>query len=739
LKSNWEEWDRRLNLVVDQCHFSYYLDGSYTCPDPNVHSKAALNWKSNDRALRAFILEHVSNVEYGIASQHTLAHDVYDALRKTHENLGIHAQVHLMKEVLDLRFSLAPPLNLRHTLDNIDRMHDRLTKMGKLDDDKFKILFIINALDSLPALQSTISELLQSSPSITSTDVKNRVIREEQLLAHRERLGLPLAPGLVDNTALAAVTNKPRPICANCKRANHHTEFCIAPGGQMAGKSIEEARTAQRAASGKPQSRSNRNATTQNANISQTIPPTTAEPSKSSNTVTFNGKCYMLVSDSNVATAHANTNDNAALTAVSTADYDHVSLADYDQEEYFAMLALTENAQASVNWETHMEPRKTLCEDSAAYSTGCSNIAHATKLPFILDTGATCHISPEATDFKTLRCIPRHPVKGLAGSAVYAVGVGNIELHIASGHKLKLSNVLYIPDSSVRLISILALNKSGDYTTHFDSTNCWVTNKSNTVLVRGSISSTKRLYVLSTKTPFVQHKKSPDTPTALYARVPDLETWHRRLGHCNTRTIIEMAKNGVSEGMPIDLSSLPPKCDHCTLGKQSRSPVPKTREGSKAEKRLERVFVDLCGPMAVSSRTGKAYSMNLIDDFSGYVWSIPLRAKKEACAEIQIWHKAVTTQTGNKLRILVTDNGELVSHDIQDWCNREGIDHHLTAPYTSAQNGRAERLHRTLLGKARAMRLACNAPAFLWDKFCATAAYLTTLTAATANNGKTPY
>ncbi len=72
--------------------------------------------------------------------------------------------------------------------------------------------------------------------------------------------------------------------------------------------------------------------------------------------------------------------------------------------------------------------------------------------------------------------------------------------------------------------------------------------------------------------------------------------------------------------------------------------------------------------------------MNLIDDFSGYVWGILLRAKKEACAPIQIWHKAVTTQTGDKLRILVTDNGELVSNDIHDWCNREGIDHHLTAP-----------------------------------------------------------
>jgi len=200
-----------------------------------------------------------------------------------------------------------------------------------------------------------------------------------------------------------------------------------------------------------------------------------------------------------------------------------------------------------------------------------------------------------------------------------------------------------------------------------------------------------------------------------------------------------MDKKGVLEGMPIDLSSLPAKCDHCTLGKQLQSPVPKTQEGNKAEKRLERVFVDLCGPMAVTSHSGNIYSMNLIDDFSGYVWSVPLQSKSEACEAIQTWHKAVVTQTGDKLQILVTDNGELVSSNVHDWCNAEGIDHQLTTPYTSAHNGRAECLHRTLLRKACAMRLTCNAPTFLWDEFCATAAYLMTLTATTANNGKTPY
>ena len=273
--------------------------------------------------------------------------------------------------------------------------------------------------------------------------------------------------------------------------------------------------------------------------------------------MTINGKCYMLVSDSN-----APSSDATILTAIP-------EMSDYDQEEYFAMVAATEVPQASVNWGTSTQPAKSPCETSLAYPTGRCEITRAAELPFILDTGATCHISPEASDFKTLRHIPRHPVKGLAGSAVYAIGVGDIKLHIASGHKLKLTNVLYIPESSVRLISILALNRSGNYTTHFDSINCWVTNKSSTVLIRGSISPTKRLYTLSTKTPSVHCKKGPYPPSALYVQVPNVETWHRCLGHCNTRTIIEMAKNGASEGMPIDLSTLPPRCDHCALSKQS--------------------------------------------------------------------------------------------------------------------------------------------------------------------------
>ena len=130
---------------------------------------------------------------------------------------------------------------------------------------------------------------------------------------------------------------------------------------------------------------------------------------------------------------------------------------------------------------------------------------------------------------------------------------------------------------------------------------------------------TTGLYVLNCASAHVTHTKSV-SPLALYAKwVPNLETWHRHLGHCNTRTIIDMARNKVVKGMPIDLSSSPPSCDSCILRKQTRSLVSKVQEGVRATKPLEHIYVDLCGPMPVTSRSGHLYSMNVIDDHSSYI------------------------------------------------------------------------------------------------------------------------
>ena len=598
-------------MIVDQRCFGDYLAGTLTEPDSLLHPKAAQNWRNNNCALRAFILEHISDHDYNNANIHTNVHTVYETLRKSHLFQGLQAQVNVFKEALDTQFAPTTPLNW--TLDQITKLHSKFTKMGKIDEDQLLIILILNALGNhYVQLQISINNMLQNSAT-TSVDVWNRIVREEQtIISHKKQAAS-------DPTALAASASKNnRPVCTNCKCSTHHTKFCISPGGQMASNTIEEARTTQDATHNKSR------ATSKPCNNRGTVSPSVPNDNSDTKTISINGKCYMLVSDKN---AGATTTDGSkALSAV--------TIPAYDKSEYITALATSDDACTSVNWDLH-PPHTANTTAPVMHSTGHCPLTCVDDMLFILDTGATCHISPEASDFKTLHSIPRHPIKGLSVSAIYAVEIGEIDLHIASSHTLKLTNVLYIPDSSVCLVSIVALNSSGNYTTHFNSNKCWVTNKSNTILICGSLSSSKRLYTLTTATPSVLcGTQTPTTHSVHYAKVPDLETWHHRLGHCNTRTIIDMAKNGITQGMPIDLSLLPPTCDHCVLGKQSHASIPKVRENCKATGHLERVYMDLCGPMAVPSCSGNVYSINIIDEFSGYVWSIPLRSKAAACAAL---------------------------------------------------------------------------------------------------------
>jgi len=111
--------------------------------------------------------------------------------------------------------------------------------------------------------------------------------------------------------------------------------------------------------------------------------------------------------------------------------------------------------------------------------------------------------------------------------------------------------------------------------------------------------------------------------------------------------------------------------------------VSKVREGEKVKCPLECVFVDLCGPIQLLSSSGCLYSINMIDDFLSYVWMIPLKLKGDVAPSLQNWHCSVKNQLGHHLKILVTDNGKLISNSIADWCAEFGINHQHTAPYMS--------------------------------------------------------
>ena len=115
------------------------------------------------------------------------------------------------------------------------------------------------------------------------------------------------------------------------------------------------------------------------------------------------------------------------------------------------------------------------------------------------------------------------------------------------------------------------------------------------------------LYALNIGSPSAEH-------SYLASCVPDLETSHHHLGHINIQSIIDMSDKGMVKGM-----HMPPKCQSCVLGKQTRASVPNIHQGQKAGEVLDCVYVDLTSPQSVKSTSGYLYVMNLIDDKSSAI------------------------------------------------------------------------------------------------------------------------
>ena len=57
-----------------------------------------------------------------------------------------------------------------------------------------------------------------------------------------------------------------------------------------------------------------------------------------------------------------------------------------------------------------------------------------------------------------------------------------------------------------------------------------------------------------------------------------------------------------------------------------------------------------------------------------------------------------------------------MSHEFQSYCEKFGIDRHLTAPYSPQQNGVVERRNRTLLEMTRSILKHMSLPNHMWGE-----------------------
>lgn len=195
---------------------------------------------------------------------------------------------------------------------------------------------------------------------------------------------------------------------------------------------------------------------------------------------------------------------------------------------------------------------------------------------------------------------------------------------------------------------------------------------------------------------------SSSTGIALAAKAVPLQVAHERLGHLGVAQIKQVASGDAVTGLQLtDLHSTINACDTCNKAKQTRSSFPPSQ--SRASKPLEIVHMDTVGKMQQTGFDGSRYAVPIHDEYSSYAAVICVAGKDQIAAKIiellTYWER----QTGYKVVCVRTDNGTEFQGGFDVWCKQQGVHRQYSAPYTPEQNGRAERMNRTVLERTRAL------------------------------------
>ncbi|KAH9317745.1 hypothetical protein KI387_019514, partial [Taxus chinensis] len=84
------------------------------------------------------------------------------------------------------------------------------------------------------------------------------------------------------------------------------------------------------------------------------------------------------------------------------------------------------------------------------------------------------------------------------------------------------------------------------------------------------------------------------------------------------------------------------------------------------------------------------------------------------------------------------NGGEYCSNEFDDYCSKNGIHRKKMVPGTPQQNGVSERMNRTIMERARSMRLHARLPLSFWVEVVSTVVYLINRGPSSALDGGIP-
>ena len=220
-----------------------------------------------------------------------------------------------------------------------------------------------------------------------------------------------------------------------------------------------------------------------------------------------------------------------------------------------------------------------------------------------------------------------------------------------------------------------------------------------------------------------------------------LMTWHHWLGHPSFKTVMELAKSGVSRMVITDVPAMIPGLDACVACVAGKSVHLPHKEGcEQTEEYLGWVHVDIAGPMLVQSAGGKLYEYVAVDNYSRTVYTRPLGAKLEAPEAFKIFKAATENESQKKVQEVMTDNArELCMGEMKEICKTDRIKLRTSVRYSPESNRVTERTIGVLTNSVHAMLRDSGLPKSLWAEAFSAATYVHNRTPTKALGGRTPY
>jgi len=337
-----------------------------------------------------------------------------------------------------------------------------------------------------------------------------------------------------------------------------------------------------------------------------------------------------------------------------------------------------------------------------------SSMSHS---KWVLDSGASHHISLDSSYFISVSPLSSIPVITADGTPMPLAGVG----YVVTPH-LSLSNVYLILKLKLNLASVGQIYDFGDYLVMFSSS-FWCVQDLHSQKLIGTGRRKNGLYILDELKVPVAAAVAATTTVDLSSFHLSLSSssfylWHSRLGHVSSSRLRFLASTGALGNLKTyDISD----CSGCKLAKFSALPF--NRSISVSSSPFDLIHSDVWGPSPVAIKGGSRYYVSFIDNHTRYCWVYLMKHCSELFEIYAAFRALIKTQHSAVIKCFRCDlGGEYTSNKFCQMLALDGTIHQNSCTNTLEQNSVAERKHRHIVETARSLLLSTFVPSEFWGE-----------------------